>query len=228
MGHESLIAQLRDSFTLVILIGCSLLSITFAIERWLVFRKASIGNVDKFLRKVLDLVAQGSMAEAKRYCLEVDAPVSRLTHYALENSNACVEVLEELMASKRQEERLTLESNLGILGTMGNVAPFIGLFGTVVGIIKAFGNLAASGVGGASAVSKGISEALVATAAGLLVAIPAVVVFNYFTRKIKLLVTEMEVVSSRLSVLLPGAVEAAGKDPRPATPEKPRMPPKPH
>ena len=75
--------------------------------------------------------------------------------------------------------RLDLERNLGILGTLGNNAPFIGLFGTVLGIIKAFADLSHNQGGGAAAVMSGISEALVATAVGLMVAIPAVIAFNY-------------------------------------------------
>jgi biopolymer transport protein ExbB len=90
------------------------------------------------------------------------------------------------MASARSQERLRLERYLGILGTLGNNAPFIGLFGTVLGIIKAFADLSRSGGGGGAAVvMAGISEALVATAVGLFVAIPAVMAFNIFQRLLK-------------------------------------------
>src|SRR4029079_12034926 len=75
--------------------------------------------------------------------------------------------------------------NLGVLGTLGNNAPFIGLFGTVLGIIKAFADLSRNSAGGAVAVMAGISEALVATAVGLMVAIPAVIAFNYFQAKVR-------------------------------------------
>ena len=95
-----------------------------------------------------------------------------------------------------------MERYLVVLGTMGNTAPFIGLFGTVIGIIKAFRDLALAGAGGPAVVAKGIAEALVATAGGLAVAIPAVIVYNYFMRKVKDRSVEMEVVSARLLVLL--------------------------
>lgn len=85
------------------------------------------------------------------------------------------------------ELRLALEKRLGILATFGNNAPFIGLFGTVLGIIKAFHDLGTSSEFGVRVVMAGISEALVATAMGLFVAIPSVIGYNYFVRKIKFL-----------------------------------------
>ena len=82
-------------------------------------------------------------------------------------------------------ERIRLERNLSFLATLGSNAPFIGLFGTVLGIIKAFHDLSHSLGGGPSVVMAGISEALVATAVGLMVAIPAVVAYNYFNRRVR-------------------------------------------
>jgi len=92
----------------------------------------------------------------------------------------------------KARERLRLERNLAFLATLGSNGPFIGLFGTVLGIIKAFHDLAGSQAGGASTVMSGISEALVTTAVGLLVAIPAVVAFNYFRRRVCVLMTQVD------------------------------------
>jgi len=92
----------------------------------------------------------------------------------------------------KARERLRLERNLAFLATLGSNGPFIGLFGTVLGIIKAFHDLAGSQVGGASTVMSGISEALVTTAVGLLVAIPAVVAFNYFRRRVCVLMAQVD------------------------------------
>jgi biopolymer transport protein ExbB len=92
----------------------------------------------------------------------------------------------------KARERLRLERGLAFLATLGSNGPFIGLFGTVLGIIKAFHDLAASQAGGASTVMAGISEALVTTAIGLLVAIPAVVAFNYFRRRVCVLMAEVD------------------------------------
>src|SRR5262245_6633927 len=108
------------------------------------------------------------------------------------------------MASARSREKLALEKNLGVLGTLGNNAPFIGLFGTVLGIIKAFADLAKTqGGGGAGVVMAGISEALVATAVGLLVAIPAVVAFNVFQSKVRRTIVRIDAMAHMILSAVP-------------------------
>jgi biopolymer transport protein ExbB len=96
------------------------------------------------------------------------------------------------------KEKLSLEKQLSILGTLGSNAPFIGLFGTVLGIIKAFADLGAvqGGAGGMSSVTGGLAEALVATAVGLLVAIPSVIFFNIFQKKVKNIVHRAQSLTS--------------------------------
>ena len=192
----------RGSFTLIILFFCSLLSVTFAFERWWVFRKARQRKVDDFLAHISGMLKEGKVDKALEYTSKIDSPLARLFNYALLHREMAKKDLEELLATKRQEERLALEKNLGVLGTMGNIAPFIGLFGTVIGIIKAFQDLALSGVGGPTVVARGIAEALVATAAGLAVAIPAGIIYNYFTRKLKVVASELEIFSARLVIMI--------------------------
>lgn len=102
------------------------------------------------------------------------------------------EALAGAVEGAKAQERLQLERNLAFLGTLGSNAPFIGLFGTVLGIIKAFHDLAGNQAGGPAVVMSGISEALVATAVGLLVAIPAVVAFNYFNRRVRTNMTQVD------------------------------------
>jgi biopolymer transport protein ExbB len=113
------------------------------------------------------------------------------------------------MASARAQERLALEKHLGILGTLGNNAPFIGLFGTVLGIIKAFADLAKNQGGGAAVVMAGIADALVATAVGLLVALPAVVAFNIFQGRIRRTMGRVDAIAH---MILSGARDEDGKD----------------
>lgn len=95
------------------------------------------------------------------------------------------DALSGAMEGAKARERMRLERHLAYLATLGSNAPFLGLFGTVLGIIKAFHDLAGNQAGGPSVVMAGISEALVATAVGLFVAIPAVVAFNYFSRRVR-------------------------------------------
>lgn len=204
-GEMNFIEMFKESFTLIILLFCSVLSITFTIERWWYFRRAaSGGSGDEILGHVAKLLQAGKNQEAQNYCHRQKSAVSQVIHYGLLHASRSRRDLDELLMTKRLEEKLNLEKFLPILGTLGNIAPFIGLFGTVVGIIKAFRDLALAGGGGPSVVAKGIAEALVATAAGLVVAIPAVIVYNFFIRKAKRISAQMEVASTRLIVMIGG------------------------
>ncbi len=109
-----------------------------------------------------------------------------------------VDAVNRVLDRAKEREVASLKKGLGGLASISSAAPFIGLFGTVVGIINAFRAMAATGQGGLGAVSAGIAEALFTTAAGLLVAIPAVMSFNYFTNTIEAFVVEMNDVSSEL------------------------------
>ncbi|MBI4375957.1 MAG: MotA/TolQ/ExbB proton channel family protein [Elusimicrobia bacterium] len=202
MGNEiDYLVMFRDSFTLIILLFCSIISISFMLERWWYFRKAQ-GNAEEIMAHVNKLIEGGKGEQAVSWLQKHPSAVSQVLHYGLIHSGRSRRDLEELLQTKRLEERLKLERFLGVLGTLGNISPFIGLFGTVVGIIKAFQDLALAGGGGPSVVAKGIAEALVATAAGLLVAIPAVIIYNYFMRRVKTIMVDLEVASTRLLVML--------------------------
>ena len=109
-----------------------------------------------------------------------------------------IELVTTALRDSKAETLIQLKRGLGFLATIGSTAPFIGLFGTVVGIINAFRGIAATGSGGMAAVSGGIAEALVATALGIFVAIPAVVAFNYFTGRLENFHVEMNRASSQL------------------------------
>jgi len=109
-----------------------------------------------------------------------------------------LDVVTTALDNAKEEALIEMKRGLGLLGTIGSTAPFIGLFGTVVGIINAFRGISANGSGGMAAVSGGIAEALVATALGIFVAIPAVVAFNQFTGKLDQFQVEMNKASSEL------------------------------
>ena len=200
MGEIHYLEIFKESFTLVILLFCSVVSVALALERMVFFRKA-VADGDKLLAHVANLLQAGKNDQALSETKKNPASVSQVVHYGLLHRARPRHELEELLASKRLEERLKLERYLVVLGTMGNTVPFVGLFGTVVGIIKAFRDLALAGTGGPAVVAKGIAEALVATAGGLAVAIPAVIVYNLFMRRVKSLSVDMEVVSARFLVM---------------------------
>jgi biopolymer transport protein ExbB/TolQ len=111
---------------------------------------------------------------------------------------ASLELVTSALRDSISETLIQLKRGLGFLATIGSTAPFVGLFGTVVGIISAFRSIAATGSGGMSVVSGGIAEALVSTALGIFVAIPAVVAFNHFTGKMETFHVEMNRASSQL------------------------------
>jgi biopolymer transport protein ExbB/TolQ len=111
---------------------------------------------------------------------------------------ASLELVTSALRDSMSESLIQLKQGLGFLATIGSTAPFVGLFGTVAGIINAFRNIAATGSGGMSVVSGGIAEALVTTALGIFVAIPAVAAFNYFTGRIENFHIEMNRASTKL------------------------------
>ena len=199
---------LGSEWVLWLLVLLSILSITVMVERAF----AMSGRLDGF-DTVCDKLGKALAAGNERAAREIlGAPCSPEVRVALvglgEISRGNTAAI-EAMASTRSRERLSLEKHLGILGTLGNNAPFIGLFGTVLGIIKAFADLARNQSGGATVVMAGIAEALVATAVGLMVALPAVVAFNIFQGRIRRTMGRADVLAH---LILTGARDADSKD----------------
>lgn len=191
----------------VILLVMSLLSIWVFIDRFMLFRSAKKQSL-LFVTKVGNLLKQNRLDDcinlAKQYKnghLPKVFSAALLEFKADSSSGEGYNIIE---AAKRAIERATAKTNsdmkkgLSTLATIGATAPFVGLFGTVVGIINAFKGMATTGSGGIGAVAGGIAEALVTTAFGLFVAIPAVWFYNYFQNKTDLLDIEMANASSEL------------------------------
>ena len=174
---------LGSEWVLWLLVGLSVLSVAIMVERALVL--SGDRDSDALARDLLALLKRGDIDKARQALTGVRTPAATVAAAGLENYDRGNEAIAEAMASAKARLRIDLERNLGVLGTLGNNAPFIGLFGTVLGIIKAFADLSKNQAGGAAAVMSGISEALVATAVGLMVAIPAVIFFNFFQGKVR-------------------------------------------
>jgi biopolymer transport protein ExbB len=143
-----------------------------------------------------------------------------------------VEALDRSLERVRDRQVSLLKRGLSGLATIGSTAPFVGLFGTVVGIIKAFTSMSASGSGGLAAVSGDIAEALVATGLGLFVAIPAVALFNYLSSKVEELVVDINDVSGEVVAYVlrtgrpagsPGGLTPAAGSGRGETPARSRQ-----
>jgi biopolymer transport protein ExbB len=178
------LALAGDVWALWALVAASVLSLGVIFERWRVFKVSEV-DFHELLDKLSDFLEKGNLNGAKEAVkkapgVEAHVALAGLTH--LHKGYASVE---EAMTSRLVLERNRLEKHLIILGTLGNNAPFVGLLGTVVGIIKAFNDLAVSGNSGVSVVMAGISSALIATAFGIFVAIPAVVANNIFQSSLR-------------------------------------------
>jgi biopolymer transport protein ExbB/biopolymer transport protein TolQ len=170
----------------------------------------------KFLHggDVQDLIEAGRLHENSHVAQVVSAGIIEYDGVRQSGGDpvASLELVTSALRDSISETLIELKRGLGLLATIGSTAPFIGLFGTVVGIINAFRSIAATGSGGMSVVSGGIAEALVSTALGIFVAIPAVVAFNHFTGKIEGFHVEMNRASSQLVNCLFRVPELKGLD----------------
>ena len=187
------VAQYADQLVLFVLACMSVLSVGMILERFLALKSIS----DKSLNiraKIKKALVGNNLAEfenlAKDDSIEGRAAAQALHH--LKSSG--IPGFEEVFNTYVLNERPDLEKYLAVLATIASNAPFIGLLGTVLGIMKAFNDLAQTTNAGQQTVMAGISVALIATAAGLFVAIPAGMFFNFYTRKVKGILTSLECV----------------------------------
>jgi len=182
------VAQTGASVVLYVLMALSVLSVGVVIERWWYFRKRRFdfrkasADLEKALRA-------GDVAGARKELAKSRAVEAECVNDALAWYEEGSEAIQEILVKGVRQRRKVFESGLLFLGTLGNNAPFVGLFGTVLGVVAAFKELGAAqsamaaGGGGMNNVMGGIAEALVATAIGILVAIPAVVAYNVFQKR---------------------------------------------
>jgi len=176
----------------------SLIALAVVIERFIVFHRAKV-NVNEFLTKVRKaLLVNRNVKEAIKVCEQYRGPVASVTKAGLLRYGHDRLDIEKTIENAALYELDRLERRLGILATTANVEPMLGFLGTVSGMIKSFGTLATSGLSNPGAVAAGISEALITTAAGLIVAIPAQIAFNYFTTKVTRYVRDIETASNML------------------------------
>jgi biopolymer transport protein ExbB len=192
-------------FVMVIM---SVYSLTITVQKWWSLRKAQKETI-KFAPEFSQFLEEDNLTEAIRL-----AESYKKSHVAIVLGGALSEIkpliadgsvtVSDINSAERAVERnmlmeiTSLKRGLAVLATTGSTAPFVGLLGTTMGIVNAFTGMAATGSGGLAAIGAGIAEALITTAFGLLVAIPAVWAYNYFTTKIDNLTAEMTYVSKEL------------------------------
>lgn len=185
------IAQVAHQVTLYLLILLSVLSLAFILERFFSLGRVRSASA-KVSERLRDILQTNNLAELEELARDKTALEGRALSFGLRHlRERGPNGLEDLFASYAAIERPALDRYLGFLATVGSNAPFIGLLGTVFGVMDAFHGLANS-QGEPTAVMAGISQALMATAIGLIVAIPAVVAFNYFQKQVKQIMLNLQ------------------------------------
>ncbi|MBC8284717.1 MAG: MotA/TolQ/ExbB proton channel family protein [Nitrospinae bacterium] len=175
----------------------SVLMLGIAIERGYNLRRKNIINSD-FLKDVRSQWDWQNIQKTLRLCNSYDNSLSRILKMGLLRFGGKLDEIERAIEAGGQHEASLMNSNLRVLGAVANITPMMGLLGTVIGMIKAFNVISLSGTGNPGLVASGISEALITTAAGMLVGIPALVLYHYFRGKIDRYVFEMEEVAIQL------------------------------
>ena len=175
---------------------CSVLGLAVIVDRYVVLRKARI-NIPAFMVRIRGLLKKRDIAGAINYCIEEKSPVANIIRKGLKKYKLGHERIKESIENAGTQEVVKLEKGLSVLATVAGVAPLLGFLGTVTGMISAFMRIEdLAGAANPSDLAGGIWEALVTTAFGLMVGIPALAFYNYFLNKVKRLVADMETVAN--------------------------------
>ncbi len=196
----------RSEWVLWLLLGLSLMSVAVMVERWFFYRrrKLDFDGLKTDFEKSLD---KGDFDAAAKLLAKHDTLETNVTLAGLRGYDKGPESVEDLIAGAMTRGKVEYERRLSILATLASNAPYIGLFGTVLGIVRSFKEMSKDIANASAGVMAGIAEALVATAVGLLVAIPAVVAYNVFKGMVKDSVTNTE----GLTRVLMAELKSAGK-----------------
>ena len=197
----------HTEWVLWLLIGLSILSIGVIVERFIFYSRTAV-PVDQVRRDIAKLLAAGNLEGAAKSLGRFDSLETNVVLAGLRHYEQGPDSVEDLITGALGEERSRYEKRLQMLATLASNAPYIGLFGTVLGIVRAFKDMASNLADASSGVMAGIAESLIATAAGLLVAIPAVMAYNYF----KGIVKKRVIAAESLSLMV--LAQMKGTDPK--------------
>jgi biopolymer transport protein ExbB len=216
LGEFNWMDVVGSSPIVMVLIGFSVITLGIVIERALYYMKRN-GKPDTTFETALSLLRRGRKGEAMRVCETCAHPMGAVGAQILDSESRDPEEAEERLQIALSQQKLFLERNLGILGTMAAVAPLVGLLGTVWGIMRAFRDMSTTGSAAPSVVAAGVAEALVTTAIGLIIAVPALMLYNHFARRMGVMLTEAENHARSLRLAL---VESESVSPRSETAQK--------
>ncbi|MHB8154772.1 MAG: MotA/TolQ/ExbB proton channel family protein [Candidatus Omnitrophota bacterium] len=188
--------------TMVILLAMSVVSVAIILERIIFYRKKSKIKRKDFMLRVRQELKKGGVNPVMKICEDSSAPFSQVVYAGLSFFDCSEKEISNNMERQIIIETVILERFTSVIGTIGSVAVYIGLLGTILGILKAFHDVSISGSGGISVIIGGISEALSTTAAGLTIAVPAVAIYNYCMKKIDDFIKDMELAASETMDLI--------------------------
>jgi biopolymer transport protein ExbB/TolQ len=191
----------------------SIVTLTIFFDRVRSFRGLE-QNSRELSSRVIDALVTPDLESARILCEDSELPVARMLLEALRWQNISVDDYDRILATLRAEMVSEMRRGIWMIGTVGSLAPFVGLFGTVIGIIRAFADMAQGGGGGFVVVAASLSEALIATAAGLGVAIVALTLFNYLNTRVSAIAAVYARAAERLVQALLFVESHGGKPPR--------------
>lgn len=192
---------MKGGIAMVPLLICSFVLVWIVIDKWILvcFKTRRLNQeAEEFIFRIEEIVLKGGIMEAVTICDVTGGSLGRVFKAGLIKHDRSKEEFLDSMRLAEDYELKKFRKNVWILGTIGSIAPFIGLFGTVIGIMRAFSSIAISGSSGMNVVASGIAEALVATAAGLIVGVISVIFYNYFQTRTSDLIHELRLYSLRL------------------------------
>lgn len=191
----------RGGPAMIGLLLCSIAAVAVVIER-LVFFAQQHGDTQGLLRQIGQRIEKDDYDGAIKICNNNKGMLPKILRFGLERGRKTRADITDALSIALMQQLNSLERYLGIIGTIAVIAPFVGLFGTVLGIIHAFDDIALKGNSTPAVVAAGVGEALITTAAGLFVAVLSVIFFNYFKTRIKAYNQEMIVAANQLAEML--------------------------
>lgn len=201
---------------------CSIIVVAVAVERYLTYRKISI-SIPKLMTKIRYPLSHGDILSAINECAVVKSPVTAVIRAGLEKAKYGRVHMKEAMEAAGNTETYHLEKNLSVLATLAGIAPLIGFLGTVTGMIKAFMKIQQlAGNVNADVLAGGIWEAMVTTAAGLTVGIPAMILYNYYVNRVREFIYQMETAGDEVLDIMTQSKESdSDRNAQPSEPAKP-------
>lgn len=190
-----------------LILFASLVGVVIIIERLIFFRRIRVDE-QTLIRRLKATLEKGHADEALAICEANPSPITNLMKVGIENRHHPKQVIREAILDAANLEIPKLERSLSALGTVANLSPLLGLLGTVTGNIRSFGVIGMGIVGDPAALASGIAEALLTTAFGLIVAIPAIIFYNYLVTKVNNIITRLENRVNELVLLLEGTKNA--------------------